>query len=205
MKNKVRVAAGKKSKRKGSRVERALVKMLKANGAQSARRTAQYNGKGDDSLADVVAPKELPHFHIECKGTAKRGLSKQEISDWFNQVYDDCPENKIPVIFHKANNEFWVVLVTDNVSAILDLPSNGFTTNETTIVPSLCNLIKDDDGRPYDRLRFSLPDLTFAFAYRGILVLNRMLAYEDNLRNTVDRGRGNNTLIPSCEGPSSCD
>lgn len=203
MKSKVRVAAGKKSKRKGGRVERELVKFLHANGAMSARRTAQYNGKGEDSLSDVVA-KELSHFHIECKGTAESGISKQGVSDWFNQVYEDSKEDKVPVIFHKANHKNWVVLVTDLVAELLDLPRNAFTTNSFTVVPSLCRLIQNDDGVPFDCLRFTLTDLTFAFAYPACTVLNGMYIYEDNFRDTVDRGRGDDSPVPTCKGSCGC-
>lgn len=93
------------SNQKGKRVERELVNWLKEQNCPSARRTAQFNGKGDDALSDVVVPDELPSFHIESKGTTSAVLPKSILKKWAEQIKTDCPANLIPIIFHNANGK----------------------------------------------------------------------------------------------------
>lgn len=103
--------AGINAKKKGSRVELELVHWMKERGVKSARRTQQFSGK--EGTSDVVAPEDLPSFHIEVKGTATSKLEKSKLKKWVEQLYADCPENKLPVLFNKANNKDWIALVLD--------------------------------------------------------------------------------------------
>lgn len=96
------------SKKKGSRVELELVHWLKERGVVSARRTQQFSGK--EGTSDVVAPDELPSFHIEVKGTAGAKLEKSKLKKWVEQICRDKVSNSLPVIFHKANNHPWVAI-----------------------------------------------------------------------------------------------
>lgn len=95
--------------RKGKRVELELVHFLKDNGLASARRSEQHNGC--EGLSDVLVP-ELPHFHIESKGTKPSELPQSKLRDWIVQMDRDCPSNQIPVLFWKANGKEWTVLIT---------------------------------------------------------------------------------------------
>lgn len=94
------------SKKKGSRVELDLVHWMKERGAESARRTQQFNGK--EGTSDVVVPGELPSFHIESKGTKSPTLPRNQLLAWLAQIREDCPENLLPVIFNKANPVDWI-------------------------------------------------------------------------------------------------
>ncbi len=89
--------------RKGKRVELQVANWLKASGVASARRTQQHNGA--EGLSDVVANDELPHFHIEVKGTKTSKLPNSTLLNWSRQLIRDCPEGQIPVLFHQANGQ----------------------------------------------------------------------------------------------------
>lgn len=58
----------------------------------------------------MVAPAELPSFHIEVKGTASAKLEYSKLRDWVRQVKGDVMHGQVPVIFNKANNQDWVGL-----------------------------------------------------------------------------------------------
>ncbi len=87
---------------KGKRVERVLVNWLKEHGILSARRTQQYSGN-NDGPSDVIAPDELPSFHIECKATASKKIPLSTLKKWYAQLERDCPADKVAVLFHFAN------------------------------------------------------------------------------------------------------
>lgn len=193
-----RSAGGRKARRKGGRVERELVKFLKELGCASARRTAQLNGKSEYSESDVVASKELPHFHLESKGTEKENLSAKLLTDWRNQMLRDCKEACVPVLFHKANNRPWVVLLTEWAVGELHLTGQGFMIGEATITPSFCTIVSDSNGTPYDFQLILLPDNTRMYAFPAEVVVNQMLAYEDNIRDRGPGERGGLETIPSC-------
>lgn len=89
-------------KAKGSCGERNLVNWLKERDIHSARRTQQFNGK--DGLSDVVAPGELPHFHIESKAVKSPILTRSIAKKWAEQMKRDCPDGQHPVLFMKPNN-----------------------------------------------------------------------------------------------------
>lgn len=93
------------SRAKGGRVERELVAFLKENGCSSAERTAQRTGKG--GTADIRC-EELSLYHIECKGTKAPILQRSQLLSWIDQLKRDCPLEKTPVLFWKANNQEWV-------------------------------------------------------------------------------------------------
>lgn len=105
---------------KGKRVERSIVNWLKDRGCPSARRSAQHCGKpalGEGGLldnSDIIVPDELPSWHIESKGTTSPKLVISKVRNWFKQVTEDCPANKIPVILHTANAYAPVALMSFN-------------------------------------------------------------------------------------------
>lgn len=86
------------SKRKGAEGERELARKLKEYGYRT-RRGQQYCGANGD--ADVVG---LPYIHIECKRVEALNVSKAML-----QAKADARENEIPAVFHRKNNEKWLV------------------------------------------------------------------------------------------------
>lgn len=102
---------------KGKRIERDLVAWLKENGIESVRRTKQYNGEG---LSDVVAPEELPSFHLESKGTKTSKIPRSVLKKWFKQLEDDC-KGLLPILFQRPNNKDLVCLITPFVAEKLEM------------------------------------------------------------------------------------
>lgn len=94
--------------KKGKRVERALVHLLKSVGIEDAERSEQHEGKGDGS--DVRA-KSLSMFHIESKGERSPKILPSTLKRWTEQLDRDCPEGSIPILFHQANNTPWMAFV----------------------------------------------------------------------------------------------
>jgi len=90
---------GKTSREKGKRGEREVASFLREYG-YDARRGVQYHG-GKDS-PDVVG---LPGIHIEVKRTERLHLW-----DALAQAKADAGDN-IPVVFHRANDCQWVVIM----------------------------------------------------------------------------------------------
>lgn len=88
------------SKQKGKRAELALSHKLNALGFNT-RRTAQYNGKEQGSLADLVG---IPGVHIECKHN-----ERLNIHEAMEQAVRDSNEGDTPMVFHKKNNKPWLV------------------------------------------------------------------------------------------------
>ena len=86
------------SRAKGARGERELAKRLREYGYES-RRGQQYSGKNGD--ADVVG---LPGIHIECKRVERLNLDMA-----MSQAIGDAKEGKFPAVFHRKNNEPWLV------------------------------------------------------------------------------------------------
>ena len=95
------------SKKKGSRIELQLAHWLQKQGCSSARRAQQYAGYS--GTADIHCD-ELSSFHIECKGTKSPILTRSNLKAWEEQLARDCPLNKMPVLFWKANGENWMCL-----------------------------------------------------------------------------------------------
>ena len=103
------------SKRKGSDGERELVNILKSYG-YDCRRSQQYCGYADGSLADVIG---LDGIHIEVK-RVESGLKKMD--DFMEQAIRDCQDD-IPTVWHRRNNKPWYV--TMRLEDWIDLYRNG--------------------------------------------------------------------------------
>lgn len=89
------------SKKKGSRGELEIAKLLQAYGYET-RRAVQYSGANGD--ADVVG---LPGIHIECKRVEKLNIDKA-----LQQSIRDCYADElrqgidlIPAVFHRSNDD----------------------------------------------------------------------------------------------------
>lgn len=89
------------SKQKGKRGELELVHELKRLGYKEARRGQQYCGISGD--ADVVG---LKGIHIECKRTERLQLYPA-----IKQAKEDAKNDELPTVFHRKNNEEWVVIM----------------------------------------------------------------------------------------------
>lgn len=89
-----------KSKRKGKEGELELSHRLNELGFDT-RRTAQYNGKELDSLADLVG---IPGVHIECKR-----VERLNIDEAMEQARRDAKPDEIPMVFHRRNRKRWLV------------------------------------------------------------------------------------------------
>lgn len=92
---------GKASREKGKRGEREVAKLLKEHGFEG-RRGQQYCGATGE--ADVIG---LPGVHIEVKRTEAFHLW-----DALKQSTFDAREGEIPSVWHRKNNEPWVVILT---------------------------------------------------------------------------------------------
>lgn len=90
------------SKAKGKAGELEWVKVCKANGYDSVRRTAQYCGKTGNA-ADCVG---LPGIHQEVKRVERLNLY-----DALEQAIRDSEgTGNIPVVFYRKNNAPWVAI-----------------------------------------------------------------------------------------------
>lgn len=180
--------------KKGKRVELELVHFLKENGIVSARRTAQHCGKFGDS--DVIAPDELPSFHIESKGTVNNVIPKSTLKKWATQLRVDCPVGKIPILFHKANNEDWVGITLHPHRKLLQIDSFDRTIFTGDSVCFACAFKEfSKTVNVYDLLEFNYHSLdTYEVIYlvdseTAIIALNakslikRLLSYEN--RNKI--------------------
>ena len=106
---------GKFSKDKGKRGERELVNFLKAQGIP-AERTAQHSGK-DGGPADLILP-DHPDWHIECKrveALSLYGALGQAATD----AQNSNKKAQIPAVFHRRNNQPWVMIVFADLGAKL--------------------------------------------------------------------------------------
>lgn len=90
------------SKQKGKRGELEVAHILKQNGFEDARRTAQFCGNTGDA-ADVVG---LDGFHIEVKR-----CETIKIMDWIRQAERDCKGRKTPLVVFRRNNEDWYCVI----------------------------------------------------------------------------------------------
>ena len=87
------------SNNKGKRGELEVARILRENGFEDARRTAQYCGNTGDA-ADVVG---LDGFHLEVKR-----CETIRIMEWLKQAIRDC-KGKIPLVVFRRNNDEWFV------------------------------------------------------------------------------------------------
>lgn len=104
------------SKQKGKRGELEIANIMKGYG-YDCRRTAQYNGKEQGSLADVVG---LSGYHIEVKRVEK-GLKMMD--DFMAQAVRDCKDGEVPTIWHRRNYKGW--LVTMRLEDFIDKVCGG--------------------------------------------------------------------------------
>ena len=91
------------SNQKGKRGERELANKLKEYG-YDCRRGQQYCGANGD--ADVIG---LKGIHIECKRVEKLNVLKA-----MKQAGEDCKGNDFPTVFHRKDNEKWLVTMRLN-------------------------------------------------------------------------------------------
>lgn len=89
------------SKQKGKRGELELAHELKKYGYTDVRRSVQYNGRTNDSAADLVG---LPGIHIECKR-----VEKLNINSAMDQAVRDHADGEMPAVFHRRNRGEWMV------------------------------------------------------------------------------------------------
>jgi Holliday junction resolvase len=99
------------SKAKGAKGERELASKLREYGVKDAKRSQQYCGLGENA-ADIVDA--LPNIHIECKR-----VERLNISDAIAQAKRDAKNGNMPTVFHRRNNEKW--LVTMELSDWMDV------------------------------------------------------------------------------------
>lgn len=86
------------SREKGARGERELANILKGYG-YAAQRGQQFAGSPDSP--DV---KGLPGIHIECKR-----VEHLNIYAGIRQSEKDCGDDELPAVFHRKNNQEWLV------------------------------------------------------------------------------------------------
>lgn len=92
------------SKQKGAAGEREFANYCKEKGFD-VRRTAQYNGKEQGSLADVIG---IPGIHIEVKR-----VEKLNIHNAVNQaIRDNVNKDSIPIVAHRKNRTPWLITMT---------------------------------------------------------------------------------------------
>ena len=91
------------SKQKGKKGELELAKRLNELGF-ATRRTAQYNGKENGSLADLVG---IDGVHIECKR-----VEKLNVIEAYEQAKRDCKQDEVPTVFHRKNGKPWLVTIS---------------------------------------------------------------------------------------------
>ena len=93
---------GRMSKRKGGNGEREVAKLLQSYGYE-ARRGVQF-GQGGSDNPDVVH--NIKNVHIEVKRCERLSLYPA-----MAQANGDAASNQIPTIFHRKNNEGWLVVL----------------------------------------------------------------------------------------------
>ena len=92
------------SKKKGAAGEREFANYCKEKGFD-VRRTAQYNGKEQGSLADVIG---IPGIHIEVKR-----VEKLNIHNAVNQaIRDNVTKDSIPIVAQRKNRAPWLITMT---------------------------------------------------------------------------------------------
>ena len=87
------------SKRKGKDGELELAKKLRELGFHGVRRGQQYSGLEGE---DVVG---LAGIHVECKRHKQPTLARK----WIRQAAEDCNDDQIPIVCHRADRHEWLV------------------------------------------------------------------------------------------------
>lgn len=89
------------SKQKGKRGELEFCSKMKEHGF-TVKRSVQYCGNNDDANnADVIG---LPGIHCEIKR-----VEKLNVTDAICQASRDARGNDLPTVFHRKNDEQWLV------------------------------------------------------------------------------------------------
>jgi len=104
------------SKSKGKAGELELSHKLKDLGFDT-RRTAQYNGKEQGSLADLIG---IPGVHVECKR-----VERLNIDVAYEQAVRDANEGETPMVFHRRNRKPWLVTMSLEDWAARERKFNG--------------------------------------------------------------------------------
>jgi|TARA_Y100000310_G_scaffold246375_1_gene251652 Holliday junction resolvase len=101
------------SNNKGKVGEREVAALIREYGF-NARRGQQYEG-GHDS-PDVIH--SMPDIHVEVKRTEAFQLFKS-----FHQAQEDSKPGETPVVFHRRNDEPWIVVLraTDFLGMVMRL------------------------------------------------------------------------------------
>lgn len=144
---------------KGKRVERNLTNWLKERGVTSAHRSAQHCGlpsngaTGEIDNSDIVAPLELPNWHIESKSTKSPKIPCSTLKKWLNQIKQDCPRGKLPVILMVANGYSPVAIMTSDIyKAVARQISSLIVTTEDSFAPAIELIKLDKAARVYGTL-----------------------------------------------------
>jgi hypothetical protein len=126
-------------KQKGKRGELELCRVLKELFGWDARRSVQFNGNAGD--ADLIVP-EAPGLFVECKRVQALNLGKAM------KLAIQQAGPKLPAIFHRRNNEEWMVtvrcsdlkglcqMIAGDLSATPPEPSDPTSPAGTTSSPS---------------------------------------------------------------------
>lgn len=105
------------SKQKGKKGELEFSNFCKERG-YNTRRTAQYNGKENGSLADIIG---IDGYHIEVKRVEKLNIDKA-----YEQAERDKKETEIPIVAHRRNRKKWLItLSAEDFFNILELIEKG--------------------------------------------------------------------------------
>lgn len=158
----------------------------------------------------MVATVELPSFHIECKGTVSKSIKLSILKKWYKQLEDDCPKDKLAVLFHFANGSIPFILIPLNSYLILREIYNQFhvhvlkgeTFNPTHLLinngeaaKNLCKILnvnyKRDDG-----YAFQLIEDKFFITFEATKYLPYMLQFEKS-KDTTSRSEHNISLPES--------
>lgn len=148
----------------------------------------------------MVAPEELPSFHIEVKGTASPKLEKSKLKKWVEQLNTDCPyPDRIRVIFNKANNKSWLCLLphidfacltrdaVEGMDVIASLSQTSFQAHEMLEQHKMYNyltlLVKARLVAEIETVAcFNLGEGQALVAMDADLTISYMLAYESRIK-----------------------
>ena len=90
----------KANRTKGKVYERSIVEYLRIYG-YDAHRTSQQDKELDEAGVDILSNTK---FHIQCKAV-------EHLNKSYHNIINGMPTDKIPVIFHKKNNQGTLVVM----------------------------------------------------------------------------------------------
>ena len=106
--------SGHRSRNKGKRGERELVKYLQALGFTDARRRQQSRG---EDMPEVECPQSLPNLHLECKfgyEPAKIYVGTAGLSHACQQAENDANGRQWVVLWKQRNSPIWKATFNSN-------------------------------------------------------------------------------------------